>query len=302
MIYREFTDTEIAKLHPITEIEMKYAKDKVTGYDFTTPNPEYGHLYDNSVPKEYKDLVFKLMEGCLCNYYKYQKDNIYHINTRLGEADFTIPPSSLPHILGIEREIISPQSLKTKGFFNKVVPGFADTKNPLKKFELILMHKDKIQKAEKELLKDKDILNYRKMYIKLSSYINFKELDKNTFALSKKNFNNHADPKDKIQYTIVTKTKQRDKENLASIQLVCQNIKEPLIPISMLRNNDVLSYGGSLTLTNDTIVKKGKLLTNNKNNDRNNKLNTLKNMKTQAQKPKKEMNKNEVSRSRDKQK
>lgn len=289
MRFKEFSNERLENIHPITESEMQCAI--IGDSDKSLRDDNYGYLYNYEIKDEYKNVVFDLLEGCLFNYEKYLKDEIFGLKTLdlKSEIYFEFDQESLAHIYGIPQDIMNPKKLQTKNFLEKIIPDYKYKKEPLDKLYLMVKNKEKIIEKEKEMLNGKTIFNYPKMYVKLKGMITLKNPEENVYVLVERNKDIHA-PKDEMyNYSLSFRNNQNDKYDTTKIVLAKNNnpfLKtkdNPLTPKSTIRNNEVESNSRLIMIKEPIKKKTAQYLEahpeRKKQNERKNKFNKLNNIR-----------------------
>ena len=294
MQLREFDENRLKNIHTITEEEMSLAV--IGDTDKSKRDKNYGYLYDYNISKEYKNVVYDLLEGCLHNYNKYQKDQVFSLKTAdlKSEIFFEIDQPSLAHIYGITQSVMNPKSDQTKNFLEKAIPNYRFARTPVDKLTLMVQNKDKIIEYEQKVLNDKSIFNYPKMFVKLSGMVSLKNPEENVHLLAEKNKNVHASKDERFKYFLSFKSKQPGKYNSTTIELTLDDnpymrLKETILsPKSARRDNDALLGKSALFMINQPI--KNRTIEYNKahperqrRNERTSKTNKLNNMRNTIQ-------------------
>lgn len=294
MQFKEFDENRLKNIHTITEEEMNLAV--IGDTDKSKRDNTYGYLYDYNISREYKKVVYDLLEGCLYNYIKYQKDQVFSLKTAdlKNEIYFEIDQPSLAHIYGITQAVMNPKSDQTRNFLEKTMPNYKFARTPIEKLALMIQNKDKIIEQEQKILGDKSIFNYPKMYVKLSGMVSLKNPVENVHLLAEKNRNVHASKDERFKYFLSFKSKQPGKYNSTTIELAIDDnpymkLKETILsPKSARRDNDALLSTSSLFMINQPI--KNKTIEYNKahperlrKNERTNTTNKLNNMRNTIQ-------------------
>ena len=212
------------KIHSLTHRELDSCKDYYKGKSVKISYKDKMFddviVYDNNIDREYKELVFELLELSLFNYEKFHLNKKSTLHAFGKKFTWIFNRENLPHILGIDKLMVNKKNNvpDVVNLINEIIKenngdDFIN-KGPVDRLKEIDKYKNQIMDFEE---KNKiNLFNYERIRVKTASYVNIHEFDDKKIAFEVQTFPNNKG-KDRYRISLMKSLNDNDKNNTSTI-------------------------------------------------------------------------------------
>ena len=212
------------KIHSLTHRELDSCKDYYKGKSVKISYKDKMFddviVYDNNIDREYKELVFELLELSLVNYEKFHLNKKSTLHAFGKKFTWIFNRENLPHILGIDKLMVNKKNNvpDVVNLINEIIKenngdDFIN-KGPVDRLKEIDKYKNQIMDFEE---KNKiNLFNYERIRVKTASYVNIHEFDDKKIAFEVQTFPNNKG-KDRYRISLMKSLNDNDKNNTSTI-------------------------------------------------------------------------------------